>query len=181
MGPGRLRRFPSSSLRSGHLPGAGIAYKLLEGNRTEQVMLRRAIIAAIVVASAATLRAQDMRTTDARLYPFLGCWRSDTIGTRAAQAGALTCVVPVSGTADVDVVSLVDGRIADRHRIESDMRAHAIDGQGCKGQEKTLYSPLGRRVYLRAEYACASTGVTGGTTTLNSFLPTGEWLEVVHV
>jgi hypothetical protein len=125
--------------------------------------------------------AQDPRLTDPRLYPFLGCWRSDTAGYKTARLGALTCVVPVNGTPDIEMINLVDGRIASRRRIEANSRPHSIEGQGCRGQERTSWSPLVRRIYLRAEYVCASTGIAGGSTTLFSFLPTGEWLEVENV
>lgn len=157
-------------------------FRVAAENLKERVMRRRFVFAAIVACSAATLvYAQDMRTTDPRLYPYLGCWGSDTASARGPRVSALTCIVPVSGVADVDVVSIVDGRIVDRQRIESDTRPHAIQEQGCQGQEKTSFSPLGRRVYLRAEYTCGATGIAGGTMTLNSFLPTGEWLQVVRV
>lgn len=148
------------------------------------MLLRLKIVAAVAVlvfASAVCL-AQDARppVTDQRLYPFLGCWRSDTVGTRSARLGALTCVVPVAGSPDVELLNLVDGRVSSRRRIDASSRAHEIEGQGCRGQERTAWSPLVRRIYLRAEYVCG-TGIAGGTTTLYSFLPTGEWLEVENV
>lgn len=143
-------------------------------------MLRGLFFVAVVAVSGATARTAfaQSSTTDPRLYPYLGCWRSDSA---AARSGSLTCVVPVANSADVDMVGIVDGRVASHHRITADNRAHTIDGQGCRGQERTSWSPLSRRVYLRSEYVCATTGITGGSTTLFSFLPSGEWLEVEHV
>ncbi len=142
-------------------------------------MLRRLAFASIVACvAAASAEAQD-RTTDSRLYPYLGCWRSDAPGA-AGQADGLTCVVPVGTTQGVDIISVIDGKVVSRRRVEADTRPHSIDGQGCRGEEKTSWSPRGRRVYLRAEYMC-TTGVVGGTMTLFSLLPSGEWLEVEHV
>jgi hypothetical protein len=89
-------------------------------------------------------------------------------------------VVPVGSTRGIDILSVVDGKVVSRRRVEADTRPHSIDGQGCRGEEKTSWSPKGRRLYLRAEYVC-TTGVVGGTTTLFSLLPSGEWLEVEHV
>lgn len=133
-------------------------------------------------AGAGSAHAQGSRGTDARLFPLLGCWNSDsTGGTASNRTGALTCVVPVSGSPDVDVVSIANGRVTSRHRIDASTRAHAIDGQGCKGQERTSWSSPAHRVYLHAEFVCAPNGAAGGATTLYSFLPNGEWLEVESI
>src|SRR4051812_36953946 len=107
-------------------------------------MLKRSTLVALAafVSIGSAARAQDSRLTDPRLYPFLGCWRSDAADPRAARASGLTCVVPVNGTPDVEMLNVVDGRVASRRRIEANSRAHAIDGQGCRGQERTSWSPL---------------------------------------
>jgi hypothetical protein len=137
-----------------------------------------AAIAALVLPAAS--HAQS-RGTDSRLYPFLGCWRSDTTGAKSAASSALTCVVPVEGSPDVEMVSIVDDHVSSRRRIDASARTHPIDGQGCSGQERTSWSTLERRVYLRAEYVCSPSGIAGGSTTLFSFLPNGDMLEVESV
>lgn len=138
-----------------------------------------AAVAALVLSSAGL--AQSARNTDPRLYPFLGCWRSDNSARASTRSGPLTCVVPVSGSSDVELLSVTDGRIVTRRRIDASARIHPIDVQGCSGQERTSWSSLLRRVYVRSEYVCSPSGITGGSTTLFSFLPTGEWLEVESV
>lgn len=133
-------------------------------------------VAAIGVATPSG--AQDTRTTDARLYPFLGCWQ----GEHATGAdGALTCAVPVSGSRDVELLTISGGRVTARRRIGPGARTHAVQGQGCTGDERTTSSSEVRRIYLRSEYLCGSTGIAGGETSLFSILPSGEWLAVANV
>jgi hypothetical protein len=125
--------------------------------------------------SAGGVHAQATRTTDARFYPFVGCWRADSA---AATEQALSCVVPITGSSDVEIVAVSDGRVTDRHRIDASGRPRVIDEQGCRGQEQTSSSSLPRRVYLHAELICDPNGAAGSRTTLMSILPTGEWLQV---
>jgi hypothetical protein len=136
-------------------------------------------VAAIGLA-ALDVGAQQTRATDAHLYPFIGCWRADSTA-QSGVSGALSCVVPVAGSADVEIVSLADGRIAERRRIDASGRPRAIDEQGCSGQEQASWSPEPRRVYLHSAFTCAPNGIAGGKTTLMSILPSGEWLEVESV
>src|SRR5579884_788520 len=81
-----------------------------------------------------TTSAARAAQTDSRWYPFLGCWASDTAAGRAAHAGAM-CIVPVSGSTGVESLSLIDGKIILRHRLDANGRAQPIDNQGCTGHE----------------------------------------------
>jgi len=128
---------------------------------------------------AASAHAQATRTTDARLFPFVGCWRADS--TTSASAATLSCVVPVIGSADVEIVELADGRTVDQRRIDASGRPRAVDDEGCRGQEQASSPALPRRVYLRAELICEPSGAAGGRTSLFSILPSGEWLEVESI
>jgi hypothetical protein len=143
-------------------------------------VFKRSFVAAAAIGSivASGACAQEARATDPHLYPFLGCWSGDST---AGSRGSLTCVVPVAGSPDVEMLGILDGRVGTRRRIEANTRPHPVDGQGCRGQERTQWSAEQRRVYLRSEYVCASTGLAGGTATLFSVLPNGDWLEVESV
>jgi hypothetical protein len=125
---------------------------------------------------AASGAAQQSRATDARFFPFVGCWRTDSLGSEGGEA--LNCVVPLPGSADVELVNVVDGHISGRQRIAASGRPSAIDDQGCRGEQQASWSPSARRLYLRSEFICAPNGIAGGKTTLMSILPDGERLEV---
>jgi hypothetical protein len=119
-------------------------------------------------------------TTDRRFLPLIGCWSLDSAGTSGASSGSLTCVAPLAGSADVDAATVIGGRVASHHRIASSAKSRPIDVQGCRGTERTSSSPFAHRIYLHTEYAC-SAGVDASATTLYSFLPNGDWLEVESV
>ena len=123
---------------------------------------------------------QTTRAADSRFYPFVGCWRIDSAET-APSRDALSCVVPVASSADVELVDLLDGQIVNRRRLDASGRPRAIDEQGCRGQEQASWSVQPRRVYLHSEFVCTPTGIAGGKTTLMSILPSGEWVNVESV
>lgn len=124
--------------------------------------------------------AQTARATDSRFYPFVGCWRGDSAQMSAAS-GVLSCVVPISGSADVELIDIADGRIANRHRLDAGGRPRDVDEQGCRGQEQASWSAQPRRLYLHSAFTCSPTGVAGSKTTLMTILPSGEWLAVESV
>ncbi|HEY4304524.1 MAG TPA: hypothetical protein VGM82_08665 [Gemmatimonadaceae bacterium] len=144
------------------------------------MMIRSAVGAMAALGVLASVgRAQDARATDSRLFPFVGCWRADSAV--ANRNEALSCVVPVQASSDVELVSIVDGQIANRQRINAAGRPTAVNEEGCRGEQQASWSALPRRIYLHAEFTCAPTGIAGGKTTLMSILPSGERLQVESV
>src|SRR3954464_1462377 len=83
--------------------------------------------------------AQTSRAADSRFYPFVGCWRSDSAGAGPSR-DALNCVVPITSSADVELVDLLDGQIVNRRRVDASGRPRAIEEQGCRGQEQASWS-----------------------------------------
>jgi hypothetical protein len=142
--------------------------------------MMRSVICAMVALGmfAGSARAQESRAAGAGFFPFVGCWRADSV---ASSGEALSCVVPMQSSADVELVNVIDGRIADRQRIAASGRPSAVDDQGCRGEQQASSSSLPRRVYLRAEFICAPNGMAGGQTTLMSILPSGERLDVESI
>jgi hypothetical protein len=121
--------------------------------------------------------------TDSRWYPWLGCWQSDTAGSAQAAASSprsTTCVVPVSGSSAVDMLTILHGRVLTRDRLDASGRPHAISGQGCDGFESVTWSSTGHRAYLRADYTCVG-GTKGTSRTLLALSPTGDWLHIAEV
>jgi len=137
-------------------------------------MLRRIarFTTACALVSAGSMRAQT--STDTRWSAWLGCWRS------AETDAATTCVVPTARSTAVDVVTIVNGDIDSRQRIDADSQPHAIDRAGCHGTETTHWSPTGHRVYRRDDLVCPG-GVNGIATTLMAISPAGEWLNIEGV
>ena len=123
-------------------------------------------------------RAQEARATQASFFPFIGCWRADSV---AAGGETLSCVVPTQSSADIELVRLVEGRIADRQRIDVSGRPTSVDEQGCRGQQQASWSSLPRRIYLHSAFVCAPNGMAGGQITLLSILPSGERLDVESI
>jgi hypothetical protein len=130
---------------------------------------RFAIILGLV--GAGMLRAQT--SGDARWSAWLGCWRT------AEADGPTTCVVPSTKSSAVDVLTIVNGQIDSRYRIDADSQPHPIDRSGCRGTEIARWSPTGRRVYRRDDLVCG--GVNGTSTTLMAISTNGEWLNVEGV
>jgi uncharacterized membrane protein YgcG len=151
-------------------------------------MLRHAKVAMLIVASGLVLAVPNAQAqsatriaqTDPRWYPWLGCWAADASETgEQSTSSSTTCIVPISGSAAVEALTIARHKVIARDRLDSS-RPHSLDGQGCEGMEAVNWSTTGRRVFVRADYTCAS-GVKGTSTTLFSFSPSGEWLRVEEV
>lgn len=144
---------------------------------------RLGILSGLALVSAATVSlaqgAVRSTQTDSRWYPFLGCWASDTTGGHAAHAGA-TCLVPMSGGAGVEALSLVNGKVISRRRIDATGRSQPIDNQGCAGSQLATWSATGHRVYMRADYTC-NTGIAGTSESMFALAPNGEMLRIEDV
>src|SRR5471032_2604737 len=86
------------------------------------------IAIALLPAFGGRLRAQNAAravTTDSRWTPWLGCWQPDTARATVSSGPTLTCVVPVAGSAAVEALSVTDGKIAARRRLDANDRPHA--------------------------------------------------------
>jgi hypothetical protein len=127
---------------------------------------------ALVLMSTGFVQAQS--SVDSRWSAWLGCWRT------ADADASTTCVIPTARSSAVDVVTIVNGEIDSRTRIDADGQPHAIDRAGCHGAEVAVWSPTGRRVYRRDELVCPA-GVNGTATTLMSISPSGDWLNIEGV
>jgi hypothetical protein len=145
--------------------------------------LRVRILSAALIVTVARLGAAQgvvrSTQTDPRWYPWLGCWAGDTAGGSSARAG-VSCIVPLSGTSGVEALTLVNGRIVSRQRIEATGRTQPVDNQGCSGLQQANWSPSGRRVYVRSDYTC-NTGVAGTSQSMFAFSARGEFLRIEDV
>src|SRR5204862_8069758 len=114
---------------------------------------------------------------DPRWTPWLGCWQTDTTQAKTAAATSFSCIVPLRGSSGVQVLTVTNGKIAARQRLEVDGRDHPMSDAGCAGTRTGEWSFTGHRVYLRAAFTC-DIGLSGKSTTLYAISPAGEWLEI---
>jgi hypothetical protein len=143
-----------------------------------------ALLSLIAVAPAAAAQSskvtrQAQPTLDPRWTPWLGCWRSDA-SSPSAPAATTTCVIPLSGSTGVEVLSVANGKVVERRRFEADGRPHPMSESNCSGTRTSQWSPGGRRVYVRSEYTCDA-GFSGSSTSIIALSSRGDFIEAEHV
>jgi len=136
--------------------------------------------AALALISACGVRAQAQTRstgTDPRWYPWLGCWAPDNVGTSSASA---TCIVPVAGSRDVEMLTVARGKVIERDRLDPSGKPNDVSGQGCQGTQTVNWSASGRQAFVHAGYTCG--GITAGSSaTLLAAAPGGGWLRIERV
>lgn len=140
------------------------------------------LIAALMLGAATT--ASAMPPVPASLAPgwqaFLGCWEPI-----AAPAGALpdtarahlVCVVPVEGTSAVDMVTVVDGKVVERERVDATGTQYPMRKDDCVGTRSAAWSTVGQRLYVRSELVCDG-GLRRISTGVISMTSMDEWMDV---
>ncbi|MBW3631032.1 MAG: hypothetical protein KY464_17305 [Gemmatimonadetes bacterium] len=139
----------------------------------------------IVVASAIVLAllpqgaSAQSTNLDPRWTAWTGCWQAEapvTEGTIAA-AGPTVCVVPASGGSAVEIVTVVDGRVAGRETLAATGTPTRVDRESCVGTITADWSADGRRIYRKAEYTCPG-GFQRKSTGIMAMSSTGSWIDV---
>ena len=115
---------------------------------------------------------------DPRWHPWIGCWSSGQNG--LTGVAARVCVVPADGPSAVELLTIKDGAVASRERIEASGQRRTTERDQCTGWETAEWSSDGKRVYLQSEHQCAG-GTTRGSSGLIALSPDGDWLDVVSV
>jgi uncharacterized membrane protein YgcG len=142
--------------------------------------LLAAMAGAMIGTSAA---AQGRVSADARWLGWIDCWQPVAAPTSTVsmvgQAPAI-CVVPAAGTSAVDLVSIVDGAIVSRARIEATGSQTPLDSEGCDGWKSAEWSAGGARLYLRSESTCEG-GLKRSSTGMLSMVSPTEWIDVQSV
>lgn len=144
-------------------------------------VLRSTATLAMAVAIAIPARAQKAPSIaiDGRWEAWIGCWTpaGSLIRVVGKTTPSIVCVVPTSTASAIDVLTVSDGKIIDRTRVDTDGHPHAISKEGCTGSQTAKWSPSGRRVYLKSEFDC-----NGATTThvsaVYAMAGSGEWIDV---
>lgn len=120
-----------------------------------------ATIGALALA-APSARAQDAASAalDPRWQAFVGCWAADAPG--ADGALPTRCIVPVGGSV-VEIVTISDGKVSARERIDGSGTPVTRNADGCNGSTVASWSADNRRVYLRSDATCGELGARRGS------------------
>jgi hypothetical protein len=145
---------------------------------------RLALASAILVPAlvAAPLSAQSS-AVDPHWLPWVGCWQ--TVGPQSegqflSAPAANVCVVPTNSASAVEVLTLVDGAITERDRIDASGIPHPSSEEGCVGTELVQWSQDGNRLYRTTDQRCTG-NIQRRVTGLLAILPSGEWLNAQGV
>jgi hypothetical protein len=152
--------------------------------RITQTMAVALAAGALAAGAAGTAQAQSgtPASVDTRWRAWVGCWEPVTPDNVIATADAKAmrvCVVPAGGRSSVDVVNVVNGKVAERTRVDATGAQKPIGREGCTGVESATWSADSLRVFLKADLTCD--GVQRTTSGILAFATTGEWLDVQGV
>lgn len=115
----------------------------------------------------------EAQEVDSRWVPWIGCWQA----VDETAAAPLLCVVPLTGEAAVEMLTIVDGQVVARESIFTDGQQHAVSREECEGWESAEFSGDSRRIYVRTELTCGA-GESRSSTGVMSWVSPFEWLEV---
>jgi hypothetical protein len=133
------------------------------------------LAAGFLLAATATVSAQNARP-DPRWQAWLGCWTPEEGAAPADARTHLVCVVPVPGTAGVEIAALADAQIVSLDTLVASGEHRAISRDGCDGWESAEWSGEGQRVYLHSEVTCPG-NLRRTTSGLMAITPDGQWLD----
>jgi hypothetical protein len=146
---------------------------------TLPVRLTACVAAALVAGGAQAQQpaAASPGALDVRWQAFTGCWvpAVDAAAGEPLPAGdPVRCVVPVGASA-VDVVSIADGRVTARERLDASGAAVTRAADGCTGTTTARWSDDGRRLYTRTQATCGDAAGRRGS----GILALGEGWQLI--
>lgn len=159
--------------------------------RATKTLVTGALVFATLVAGPSLGWAQQSSHLDPRWQGWIGCWQpvapqsSDmmsSVAPRNAKA-PLVCMVPAAAaqsSSGVDVVTVADGKVVARERIDATGQPLGRTRDGCTGTESARWSADGRRVFMRSDYTCPG-ALRRTSTGVFAISPSGEWVDVQGV
>jgi hypothetical protein len=133
------------------------SYNSISRSLTNVVAGATTVLAATLMLSSSV--AAQSANTDARWQPYLGCWLPNQTSTAVgadAVSGSMVCVVPVAGSASVDLATIVNRRVTSRERVTVNGQRESKNADDCPGWETANWSADGKRIYIRSEYSCSN-------------------------
>ncbi len=133
---------------------------------------------AVLAVATADVGAQETRITartDARLMPFLGCWRATDVGTPSPDL-RLTCVVPGSNASAVRVLDIDGDVVTERTVLDVSGATQRRQDGGCDVEASGRLAAEGPRVYLSQGVTCGGRTMRG--TSVFDVLSASAFIEV---
>src|SRR5688572_2052521 len=118
------------------------------------------LIASLTLVAASTASATSPVSESAApgWQAFVGCWEPVVApGAVPDTAGPhLVCVVPVEGTSAADMITVADGRIIARERVDATGTPSPVTVEDCSGTRTATWSAVGQRLFTRSEMTCGT-------------------------
>ncbi len=114
---------------------------------------------------------------------FVGCWEPIPDPDAAipdTSRAHLVCIVPVEGTAAVDMVTVVDGKVVERERVNATGTPSPMRKDDCAGTQSAAWSTVGQRLYVKSDLLCEG-GLRRTATGVISMTSMSEWMDVQTV
>ena len=145
---------------------------------------RVAILAGLMIGATS---ASAMPETPTALAPgwqaFVGCWEPIPAPDAAipdTSRAHLVCIVPVEGSAAVDMVTIADGKVVERERVDATGTATPTRKDDCAGTQSATWSTVGQRLYVKSDLTCEG-GLRRTATGVISMTSMSEWMDVQTV
>lgn len=138
------------------------------------------LAALVLVAGSAAMTGVSAQSNkaDARWQPWLGCW--EPAGLVEGLNSRMLCVLPVEGSAAVELATVDSGRVLVRERVVANGERIKSDESGCTGWKSAQWSPDGEQLYLKSDFDCGE-GLHRTATGIFAMAPGGIWLDVQRV
>lgn len=118
--------------------------------------------------------------TDPRWLPWIGCWSPSGATEDAAPAVSgvqRVCIMPVDGAGGVEIVSVTNGEIISRVRMDVTGERQPVNREGCTGWESARWSADAERLYLRSELTCSGS-ITRHSSGIMAVVSPSDWVDV---
>lgn len=121
--------------------------------------------------------------TVGRWQPWVGCWSPNSAivapitSNGPSTAVGLLCVVPSNGGNDVDLATIVNGKVAHLEHISATGQQVPKSVDNCPGWESATWSTDNQRVFLRSEFTCGATAKVTGSGIL-AISSEGEFVQI---
>ena len=142
--------------------------------------MKRAMAVALAATALVATTSGAQASAGPRWQAWLGCWAPTPAGGQIGVAsGPTVCITPTADANVVEIVSIGDGKIISRDRLDASGAEVPITAKNCNGAQKAQFSADERRLYLRAATTCD--GMKSATSAILAMTATGEWIDVRNV